>query len=81
MFSAHERAGGDEHELVSVAPDLPDPLERAHVEPELFDLTADPEELTNLAGDPAHRATRDALAPLHRELADTQRQARERRRS
>jgi arylsulfatase A-like enzyme len=35
--------------------------------PEMYDLAADPEELVNLAGDPAHAATR---ADLERQLAE-----------
>ena len=31
-------------------------------EPELFDLESDPEELTNLAADPAHKETLDELS-------------------
>ena len=30
--------------------------------PQLFDLQADPEELVDLAGDPAHRGTLEAMA-------------------
>jgi N-sulfoglucosamine sulfohydrolase len=39
---------------------------------ELYDLTADPHEWHNLAGDPAHAATqRDLLARLHTWMQDT----------
>lgn len=38
--------------------------------PELFDLDADPEELTNLAEDPAHRTARAELEASLREILD-----------
>jgi choline-sulfatase len=38
--------------------------------PQLFDLQNDPEELVDLAGDPAHRATRDALEAELRRYCD-----------
>ena len=41
--------------------------------PQLFDLLADPRELTNLAGDPAHAATAAAFADRVRERWDTAR--------
>ena len=39
-------------------------------EPELFDLEADPEELSSLHDDPAHRETRDAYEKILRGIVD-----------
>jgi choline-sulfatase len=54
-------------------------------EPELFDLESDPDEWRDLAGDPAHRATRERLMARMLErwdpaACDRERQASERRR-